>query len=40
MGQVVWVWIVVRWGAILVDLWEEGEIVRFEHLLSKLVDPG
>ena len=39
-GPVVWVWIIVCWGAILVDLWEEGEIARFKHLFRKLVGPG
>ena len=39
-GQVVWVWIIMRGCALLVDLWWEGETPSFKHLLHELVDPG
>ena len=39
-GQVVGAWIVTGQGSIIVDLWQEGEIASFEHLLCEFVDPG
>ena len=39
-GKLLGVLIVMHGCAIIVDLWQEGKIASFEHLLHKFVDPG